>query len=176
MSPNHRAVNLDALEEHAAKVKLREGIVLPETRRKTVALPRESFIPVIQAEVGAAAALLVYRYRVLVPLAQVVRDAAHGIRHIEIATNDDIQVIRKTLIRHFGGVTLLHQAPAPATGIGSRDPTDSRTLEENDNVAFEVYAAPVQESDEYFRAIRRELQDALQEGVILVERQQVTLL
>jgi hypothetical protein len=38
------------------------------------------------------------------------------------------------------------------------------------------YAAPVQEADDYFRAIRQELQDALQEGVILIERQQVTLI
>jgi hypothetical protein len=34
----------------------------------------------------------------------------------------------------------------------------------------------VQEADDYFRAIRQELQDALQEGVILIERQQVTLI
>jgi hypothetical protein len=32
------------------------------------------------------------------------------------------------------------------------------------------------QSDDYFRAIRRELQEALREGVILIERQQVTLL
>ncbi len=164
MPRNRRTVNLHALEEHAARVKLRDGLVLPQTRRKTVALPRESFIPMIQAEVGAASALLVYRYRVLVPLAQVIRDSSGGIHHVEIATNDDIQVIRKTLIRHFGGVTLLHQPPAPAIGIGSRDPADARTLEENDNIAFEVYAAPIQESDDYFRVIRRELQDALQKA------------
>jgi hypothetical protein len=39
-----------------------------------------------------------------------------------------------------------------------------------------VYAAPIQESDDYFRALRQELQQALAEGVILVERQPVTLL
>jgi hypothetical protein len=50
------------------------------------------------------------------------------------------------------------------------------TLEQNEHVAFEVYAAPIQESDDYFRAMRHELQEALQEGVILIERHQVTLI
>lgn len=108
--PKRRPVNLAALEEHAATVKLRTGVVLPETRKKTVSLPRESFVPLIQAEVGA-------------------------------------------------------------------DPSDVvGTLEQIEHVAFEVYAAPVQESDDYFRAVRRELQEALAEGVILIERQQVALL
>ncbi len=49
-------------------------------------------------------------------------------------------------------------------------------LEQNEHLAFEVYAAPVQESDDYFRAIRRELEAALCEGVILIERLQVTLI
>jgi len=74
-------------------------------------------------------------------------------------------------------VTVLHQPPAPAFGVGARDPSNViGTLEQNEHVAFEVYAAPVQESDNYFRAIRQELQDALQEGVILIERHQVTLI
>ncbi|MCI0464983.1 MAG: hypothetical protein L0Z62_49305 [Gemmataceae bacterium] len=110
-SPPRRPIDLAPLEEHAAKVKLRTGIVLPQTRKRTVSLARESFVPVVQAEVGA-------------------RD--------------------------------------PANVVG--------TLEQNEHVAFEVYAAPVQESDDYFRALRQELQNALQEGVILIERQQVTLL
>jgi hypothetical protein len=76
-APKRRAVDLTPLEEHAAKVKLRSGIVLSETKKKSVSLPLEFF---------------------------------------------------------------------------------------------------VQESDNYFRAIRRELQDALQEGVILIERHQVTLI
>ncbi len=70
------------------------------------------------------------------------------------------------LTRHFGGVTVLHQPPAPATGIGARDPADvAGTLEHNEHLAFEVYAAPVQESDDYFRTLRRQLEEALQEGV-----------
>jgi len=39
-----------------------------------------------------------------------------------------------------------------------------------------VYSAPVQEADDYFHALRRELQETFLEGVILIERQQVTLI
>ena len=175
-APKRRPVNLASLEEHAAKMKLRSGMVMPETPRKAISVPRESFVPIIQAEVGAPVPLLVHRYRLLVPIAQIQRGAALEIRRTLIATNADIDTIRNALIRHFGGVTVLHQPPAPAFGVGARDPARvSATLEENEHLAFEVYAAPLHESDDYFRAMRRELQDALQEGVILVERQHVTL-
>lgn len=177
-SPQRRPVNLTPLEEHAAKVKLRTGILLPVTKnRRSVSLPRDSFVPVIQAEVGTPIPLLVHRYRLLVPIAQIIRESAQAIRRIVVATAFDIDTIRDALIRHFGGVTVLHQPPAPAAGIGARDPANvAGTLEQNEHVAFEVYAAPLQESDDYFRAIRQELQEALQEGVILIERQQVTLI
>jgi hypothetical protein len=46
----------------------------------------------------------------------------------------------------------------------------------NYNLHFVIYAAPVRESDNYFLALRRELEDALAEGVILVEKQQVFLI
>jgi len=39
-----------------------------------------------------------------------------------------------------------------------------------------VYAAAIRASDEYFLALQKELADALVEGVILVERQDVTIL
>lgn len=158
-------------------MKLRTGILLPEARKKTVTLPRESFVPFVQAEVGASVPLLVHRYRLLVPVAQIIRESPEAVRRVMVATDADIFTIRNTFIRHFGGVTVLHQPPAPAFGIGARDPSNvPGTLEHNEHVAFEVYAAPVQESDDYFRAIRQELQEALQEGVILIERQQVTLI
>ena len=176
-SPQRRPVDLALLEEHAATVKLRTGIALPGARKKTVSLPRESFVPIVQAEVGAPVPQLVHRYRLLVPIAEIIRDATQAVRRVVIATDADIFTIRDALIRHFGGVTVLHQPPAPASGIGARDPANvAGTLEQNEHVAFEVYAAPVQESDDYFRTLRRELQEALQEGVILIERQQVTLL
>lgn len=44
------------------------------------------------------------------------------------------------------------------------------------NIYYVVYAAPSREADDYFRALQRELQDALEEGVILIEKQQVSLL
>jgi hypothetical protein len=176
-SPKRRPVDLTPLEAHAAKVKLRTGIVLPETRKKSLSLRRESFVPVLQAEVGSPLPLLVHRYRVLVPIAQIIRESAQAFRRLVVATNTDIDTVRDALIRHFGGVTVLHQPPSPASGIGARDPANvGGTLEQNEHVAFEVYAAPVQESDDYFRAMRQELEEALEEGVILIERQQVTLL
>ena len=39
-----------------------------------------------------------------------------------------------------------------------------------------VYAAAVRASDAYFLALQNELREALVEGVILVERQDVTIL
>ena len=150
-SPQRRPVDLASLEQHTAKVKLRTAVLLPEVRRRTVSFPRESFVPVVQAEVGALLPLLVYRYRILVPIGQLDWESADVVRRVRIATNTDVAVLRNTFIRHFGGVTLLHQPPASASGVGARDPEDiAGTLEENEHIAFEVYAAPVQESDEYF--------------------------
>jgi hypothetical protein len=170
-------VDLTALEQHAAKVKLRAGIVLPESKRRTVSLPRDAFVPALRADVGSPVAISVYRFRLLVPVAHLIRESATVLRRIVVANTADINLIRITLIRHFGGVTVLHQPPAPASGVGARDPADVvGTLEENEHIAFEVYAAPVQEAGDYFRLLRQELEEALQEGVILIERQQVTLI
>jgi hypothetical protein len=157
-------------------MKLRAGIVLPQTKKQTVALPRDSFVPVLHADVGSPVSISVYRYRLLVPVAQIIRASPHEIRRDSVATDADIFTIRNALIRHFGGVTVLHQPPAPAFGVGARDPANVMdTLEQNEHVAFEVYGAPVQDTDDYFRALRQELEEALLEGVILIERQQVTL-
>jgi hypothetical protein len=158
-------------------MKLRTGVVLPLAKKKTVPLPRDAFVPVLQAEVGSPVSLLAHRYRILLPVAQLIRESPEALLRISIATEADVFLLRNALIRHFGGVTVLHQPPAPAFGVGARDPADvAGTLEQNEHIAFEVYAAPVQEADDYFRALRRELQEALQEGVILVERLQVTLI
>jgi hypothetical protein len=176
-APKRRPVDLSCLEGHAARMKLRAGIVLPQTKKKSVPLPRDAFVPVIQAEVGSAVPLLVHRYRVLVPVAQIIRESAEAVRRVTIAIEVDLFNLRDAFIRHFGGVTVTHQPPAPAFGVGARDPANvAGTLEQNEHVAFELYAAPVQEADNYFRALRQELHEALQEGVILIERQQVTLI
>ncbi len=96
-SPNRQAVDLTPLEPHAAKVKLRTGLVLPETRRKTVSLPRAAFVPVIQAEVGTPVPLLVHRYRLLLPIAQIIRESMSAARRSIIATVSDIDAIRDAL-------------------------------------------------------------------------------
>lgn len=176
-SPNRRPVELTLLDGHAARMKLRAGVVLPDSKKKTVSLPRDTFVPILQADVGGPVSVTVFRYRLLVPIAQIIRETVHQARRVLVASEEDIFTIRNALIRHFGGVTVLHQPPAPAFGVGARDPSNvSNTLEQNEHIAFEVYAAPVQESDDYFRVLRSELQNALQEGVILIERQQVTLI
>lgn len=176
-SPQRRPVDLTPLETHAARMKLRAGVILSDTRKKTLSLPRSAFVPILQADVGSSVSVSVHRYRLLLPVAQIIRESDHEVRRIVVATEGDVFTIRNALIRHFGGVTVLHQPPAAAFGIGARDPSNvSNTLEQNEHIAFEVYAASVPESYEYFHALRRELQEALQEGVILIERQQVTLI
>jgi hypothetical protein len=162
-------VDLTPLEAQAARMKLRAGVVLPNAKKKTLSLPRDAFVPILQADMGRSVSVSVYRYRLL--------ESAREVRRVLIAAEGDILTIRNALIRHFGGVTVLHQPPAPAFGVGARDPSNvTNTLEQNEHIAFEVYAAPVQDSDDYFRALRAELEEALQEGVILIERQQVTLI
>lgn len=176
-SPQRQPVDLSSLDSRATRMKLRAGVVLSDTKKKSVSLPRGAFVPILQADIGSSVSISVYRYRLLVPVAQILRESAREVRRILVATEGDIFVIRNALIRHFGGVTVLHQPPAPAFGVGARDPSNvPNTLEQNEHIAFEVYAAPVQDSDDYFRALRSELEEALQEGVILIERQQVTLI
>jgi hypothetical protein len=57
---------------------------------------------------------------------------------------------------------------------GLRDPDHPEQEPEcNYNARFVVLASPGAAADRYFRALRSELQDALDEGVILIERQVV---
>jgi len=176
-SQRRRPLDLARLNERAARWKLRSGITFPDATKKMLTVPREAFVPVFQAEVGSSVSLVVYRYRILVPIAQIGGNVAGKERRFRIAKDDDVFKLRDTLIEHFGGLTIVHQPPAPAFGVGARDPANvTATLEQNEHIAFEVYAAPVQEADDYFRALRLELEDALQEGVILIERQQVVLI
>lgn len=176
-SGKRRPLDLGALNEHAARRKLAAAIEIPASKRKSVSVSKESLIPVIQADIGSETPVSVYRYRMLVPVQQVLQYSKGNVRRKIVAAIEDIEINRNTLIRHFGGVTVLHQPPAPAAGVGARDPADvAGTLEENEHIAFEVYAAPLHESDEYFRSLRRMLEESLQEGVILIERQQSTLI
>jgi hypothetical protein len=175
--PSRRPVDLSSLEEHARLLKLKAGIPRDDSRKKSVAVPKDSLVPVIQADVGSTVSVDVYRYRLLLPIAQIFSRTEDDVRRVVVARADDLDTIQNTFIRHFGGVTLLTQQPSPIRGVGARDPADvSGTLERNEHAMFEVYAAPIHASDEYFRAVRRELEEALGEGVILIERQQVTLI
>jgi hypothetical protein len=175
-APTRRPINPAALQPHLAKKKLRAAVVLPETRKKTVSLARDFFAPVIQAEVGSDISVNVYSYKVLVPIAQIIRETPLSFRRITIATRNDLDLLIAMLVEHFGGITGTVIDPPTIRGVGMRDPRQpAATLEENEHAAFEVYAAPIQESDDYFRALRKELQEALGEGVIVIERQEVTL-
>jgi hypothetical protein len=175
--PSRRRVDLSSLEEHARLLKPKVGIPRDDSRKKSVTVPKDALVPVIQAEVGSKVSVDVYRYRLLLPIAQIIGKTAEDLQRIVVAHEDDLDTIQNTFIRHFGGVTLQTQQPSPIRGVGARDPADVvGTLERNEHAVFEVYAAPIHASDEYFRAVRRELEDALGEGVILVERQLVTLL
>jgi hypothetical protein len=114
----------------------------------------------------------VRRYTVLVPLEEI--KVAQAPR--QIATADDLQNVQLLLIKHFGGVTMSTTTPS-LLGCGARDPRKPRkTQEVNKHAYFMVYAAAIRAADDYFIALRDELADALVEGVILVERQDVTIL
>jgi len=104
----------------------------------------------------------VWRYTAIVPLEQI-KPARK-----QKATPRDENRLRRMLVRHFGGVT----ARPPSPGYGLRDPDHpEHEPEMNYNAYFVVLASPGPVPDRYFRALRNELQDALDEGVILVERQ-----
>ncbi len=131
---------------------------------------RRHVVPTIRAQLGPET--LVRRYTVVVPM-ELIRP---GHEPLMLATADDLQNLELTLVEHFGGFTAGISVPS-LRGWGARDPRKpKKTLELNQHAYFMVYAAPIRASDEYFLALQRELADALVEGVILVERQDVTIL
>jgi hypothetical protein len=174
-SPRQRPIDPQALAPYALEQKLSRP--LPPTTRRSQSIRREQLIPVVQAEVGAEVPIPVYSYRIFVPIAQIIRESATAFRQVVIATDEDIETLRNLLIQDFGGVTMLKQSPSPLQGAGARDPSQAAmTLEQNEHVAFEVLASATHQSDVYFSALRRELQEALGEGVILIQRVEVTLI
>ncbi len=175
-SSPRRPLRLEVLEPLVARKKLKVARAFGE-QEQTITLTRDDFMPVIQAEVGSNVAVAIYRYRVLIPMSQVGRGTDGEIERTVIATEEDILLIRSTIIRHFGGISTTILDVPTVRGIGARDPQQPvATLEENEHTTFEVYAAPIQESDDYFRTLRKELQEALGEGVILIERQTIVLI
>jgi hypothetical protein len=145
-----------------------------------MALPRRPFNPEalkplavleLRPAIGAGTVLL-WRYTVFVPVEEVHADGT--VR--EVASLDDLDNLEGMLADHFGGVTAPTTVPG-LRGFGARDPArPDQTREVNRHASFLVYAAARGASDAYFLALRRELEEALAEGVILVERQDVTIL
>ncbi len=127
-------------------------------------------VPAMRAQLGPET--LVRRYTVFVPVEEIKAGQAPR----TIATPKDLRQIYLMFIKHFGGVTGAATVPS-LVGSGARDPRRPvQTQELNKHAYFSVYAAAVRASDEYFLALQKELAEALAEGVILIERQDVTIL
>jgi hypothetical protein len=105
-----------------------------------------------------------WRFTLTVPLEEVVP------AKVQKATATDLDNLQQMFADHFGGFT----RPPNSPGYGLRDPAEPHRLPEmNYNAYFAVLTSPIPAADAYFRAVRQELEDALVEGVILVERQEV---
>lgn len=110
---------------------------------------------------------VVWRYTVLVPFQEVRAGDSPRL----LITDSDLDSISENLCDHFGGVTIL----PPLKGWGLRDPADPTSIEFNQSVPHVLYARPVKASDEYFARLQQELRACLDQGVILIERQDVFL-
>jgi len=106
----------------------------------------------------------VWRYTITVPLEEIKPEK------LQKATAQDLDNLQQMFAEHFGGFTRLPNSP----GYGLRDSTKRHDAPEmNYNAYFAVLVSPVPEADPDFRALREELEKALDEGVILVERIEV---
>ena len=127
-------------------------------------------VPEIRAQLGPET--LVRRFTVLVPVEEVKK--GHVPRRI--ASDDHLLQIQLRLAKDFGGLTTSITVPS-LVGWGARDPRRPRqTVEVNRHAYYSVYAAAERASDEYFLVIQKQLALALGEGLILIERQDVTIL
>ena len=84
-----------------------------------------------------------------------------------VATFEDFEKLQTLLIRHFDGVTILPNS----VGYVLR----GERVELNKHVPFVVYAAATTASDLYFQTLRKELEEALLQETVLVERHEVWL-
>jgi PII-like signaling protein len=121
-----------------------------------------SAIRKLQARIGGGA--IVWRYMVLVPI----EETQPGKPSRGLASFDDLAMLERVLAAHFRGVTVLPAVP----GYGLR----RGRLEMNRSVPYVIYVAPLAEGEEYVRVLKAELQDALAQETILVERQEVWIL
>src|ERR1700683_2785278 len=112
--------------------------------------------PELYPRIGSGAP--VFRYTLIVPMEEI-----RPTQRLKASPND-LEELRNLLTRDFGGLSTFPASP----GYGLRDPAQPHLESElNYNFSFVVHAAPIHEADHYFLALRRELQDALDEGVIL---------
>lgn len=116
----------------------------------------------IRARIGGGA--VVWRYTVLLPI----DETRPGQQTKEIATGEDQSALEEMLAGQFQGVTVFMET----FGFGLRD----GVMEQNTNIPYVVYAAPITETEEYFHALKKELQEALAQETILIERQEVWIL
>ena len=86
----------------------------------------------------------------------------------QLATAADLVNLERMLATHFQGVTIL----PTVLGQGLRE----KRIEINRHIPYLVYAAPVTETEDYFRVLKEELQDALAQETILIERHEVWIL
>lgn len=118
-------------------------------------------VPVLIPRLGPGEA--VWRFTLTVPLEEI------RPRKRQKATAEDLDNLQMTFAEHFRGFTQMPNSP----GFGLRNPrAPHQPPEMNYNMYFVVLTSPVPEADAYFRALREELEAALDEGVILVERQE----
>jgi hypothetical protein len=110
---------------------------------------------------------LAWRYTVFVPLEEITRE-----REVKfLASVSHLESLAAMLCQHLNGLSIY---PA-IKGWGLRDPSDVTSIEFNKNVPFVVYMSATTASERYLEALQRELQRCLEQGLILVERQEVFL-
>ena len=152
-----RHIDLSALEEHVSLLKPKAGVLHDDSRKKTVAIPKDNLVPVIQADVGSSVPWDVYRYRLLLPIAQIVNGVRVALDGIEV----DIDTLEETFtppLRRGDLPDATALSPSRCRHPGSRQCASD--LGKEQHAVYEVYAATIHASDEYFRAIRQELQEA----------------
>jgi hypothetical protein len=115
----------------------------------------------IRAPIGIGA--ISWRYTVLVPF----EETRPGQSPEPVATEEDIENLERMLTDHFNGLTIMPDS----VGFGMRE----GQMELNKHTPFVIYAAATTPADLYFQALRKELEEALGQETILVERQEVWL-
>jgi hypothetical protein len=83
-SPRRRPINPGALLPYTADQKLARPVQVGNKRSQSIS--RDQLVPVVRADVGADVPVQAYQYRILVPIAQVIRESPDSYRHITIAT------------------------------------------------------------------------------------------